>query len=92
MDGGGAGPVEDDGVIVANAADLDSGVAVPERGVPLVFEGIPWCIWVRRKEADETFEEHVAIIGKGKTGEGLETGITLARVRPLPEKPHEGIG
>lgn len=67
-DGGGAGAVEDDGVVVPDAADLGSGADVPERGIAMVVEGVPAFVGALGEETDEAFKEHVAIVCEGEAG------------------------
>lgn len=66
---GGTAPVEDDGVVFADAGDADvEGEEVPELAGEGVGHGVPGLVGVLWVYADEALEELVAAVCEGEAG------------------------
>jgi hypothetical protein len=64
-DAGSAGPVEDDGIVVADCRDLAVRIDVPERGLVGVLHVVPGLVQRNRERAQVALEEHVGVVGEG---------------------------
>jgi hypothetical protein len=64
-DAGGTGPVEDDGIVVADCGDLAVRIDVPERGLVSVIHVVPGLVQRNRERTQVALEEHVGVVGEG---------------------------
>jgi hypothetical protein len=61
---GGSAPIEDNGVVFANARDADvEGKKVPEFALECIGHGVPGLVGVFWVHADEALKELVAAVG-----------------------------